>query len=223
MAFKLNKDNAGVIISLISLATSAVTTYLAYQIGSDQVKAAKIQFSPIFTFRKEYEKYEGREVYKTEYLSIENEGYPILNFDVSLDTILTLTITDYEERKNSKIIYFPTDYFLGKSSSSGGKGRLAFYIGNENLSLDNKMRQQISAYNQQNYQKIINYSTNTLIKINYTDASEEQKIKYFIDQKSVNKDQYELIHSRIEGIPEIRMEQFNLQSLISPTTKQGRN
>lgn len=123
--------------------------------------------------------------------------------------------------KKSKTIYLPTDYFLGKSSSSGGKGRLAFYIGNENLSQDNKVRQQISKYNQEHHQKIINYSTKTIIKINYTDASEEEKIKYFIDQKSVNKDQYELIYSMIEGMPEIRMEKFNLQSLISPATKQG--
>jgi hypothetical protein len=213
---KLRKLNSGVIISSASLLTSLATAYFAYQIGTAQVNAQKIQYSPVFTFRKDYEKYEGKDIYKTEYLSVENEGYPILNFKVSLDTVLTLKLTDYNKAGSDIAISLPTDYFLGQSSSSGGKGRLAFFIGNENLSLDKKMNLQIANFNKENnFKKFIIQTTNTIVKIRYTDASEETKTKYFIDEQSVDRDEYEKIHSKIEGKKQFQLENFDLKSILS--------
>ncbi len=117
-----------VILVFIGVLFSGVTAYFAYSIGSEQVRAAKIQYAPIFVFKKEYTKDNINDDYNAEHLIIENQGYPILTFDVTLDTVLTMKLTEYQEKTPDKIMYYPIGYYDGKSSSSGGRGECRCFL-----------------------------------------------------------------------------------------------
>ena len=112
-----------VILVFIGVLFSGVTAYFAYSIGSEQVRAAKIQYAPIFVFKKEYTKDNINDDYNAEHLIIENQGYPILTFDVTLDTVLTMKLTEYQEKTPDKIMYYPIGYYDGKSSSREGANK----------------------------------------------------------------------------------------------------
>ncbi len=205
-----------ILFSFIGLLFAGATAYFAYSIGSEQVRTAKIQYSPIFVFKKEYIKDKAKDVYDTEYLSIENQGYPILTFKAVLDTVLTLKLTDYRGKTPSKVMYYPIGYFDGQSSSSGGKGQLSMFIGNNNLWLMSDFQNEVSSFNEKNNgKKIINYVTNTIVKISYMEVNEERHDKYFIDEKPVNLEAYNRIKSQIEGVSDFRKSDLNLYKLIA--------
>ncbi|MBP1018233.1 hypothetical protein J8628_15035 [Serratia fonticola] len=201
---------------LIGLILSGATAYFAYSIGSEQVRAAKIQYAPIFVFKKDYTKDYVNDVYKTEYLSIENQGYPILSFSAVLDTVLTLKLTEYSKKTPPKVMYYPTRYFDGQSSSSGGKGQLSMFIGNNNLWLMSDFQNEVGSFNEKNNGKrIVNYVTNTIVKISYIDANDEHHDKYFIDEKPVTLDAYNKLNSKIEGVSDLGKKDLNLYKLLS--------
>lgn len=202
--------------TIMGLFFSGVTAYFAYSIGNEQVRAAKIQYAPIFVFKKEYTKDNVKDVYNTEYLSIENQGYPILTFNAVLDTILTLKLTEYKKKTPQKILYYPTSYFDGQSSSSGGKGELSMFIGTNNLWLMSDFEKEVSLFNEKNNgEKIVNYATNTIVKISYIDASDEHHEKYFLDEKPVTLDTYNSLKSKINGMSDLGKNDINLYKIFS--------
>ncbi|HCM9197740.1 TPA: hypothetical protein QH575_004403 [Enterobacter kobei] len=215
MSPKNTFEKAAILLSFVSVILSGVATYFAYGIGKEQVRAAKIQYSPIFTFKKEYTKNPSGDKYMTEYLSIENEGYPILAFKANLDTILILKITDYRTKPNTTEKYFPVNYFNGQSSSSGGKGQLSMFIGNENLWLLSRVESEMIDFNMKfSPKKIINYQTKTIVKISYIDASEESHEKYFIDEIPVQPQEYFSLKSKVKNIPNLSKNDLELNKLI---------
>lgn len=202
--------------AFIGLLFSGATAYFAYSIGSEQVRAAKIQYNPIFVFKKEYTKDHEKDVYITEYFSIENQGYPILTFKAVLDTVLTLKATNYIGKPLSKVTYYPIGYFTGQSSSSGGKGQLSMFIGDKNLSLMSDFINEVDSFNDKNSGKtIINYTTNTIIKISYIDVNDEHHDKYFIDEKPVDVNVYNKLKSQIEDMNALRKKDLKLFELLS--------
>lgn len=211
--FKKHEPFISFIFGLSTLISSAATVYLAKSIGDQQVQAQKIQFAPIFTFNKKYDIENG--IYETEYLTIENQGYPVLNFDAELDTVIQLKRTVYQPKIVEQKVSLPIDYFSGKSGSNGGKGELTMFIGFKNLSFGKKIQDDIIDYNHSHSpNEIINYETHTIVKITYVDAIDEHHTKYFVDQKITTKEVYDIIKGPIANIPDLDKEELKMPSII---------
>lgn len=207
------EPHINLIVSIASIVVAMTTAYLAKTIGDEQVRAAQIQYSPIFTFSSDYEK--ENETYKTEYLSIENQGYPILNFKPKLDTIITIKLTSYSPEIKVKSKALPINYYLGRSGVSGGKGKLTMFIGNENMGFAKELGREISKFNNENpNQDIINYDIDTIVKISYIDVLEEKKTKYYINQEAVTENEYQVISDKINSMPALGKEDLKLESLL---------
>lgn len=205
-----------VILVFIGVLFSGVTAYFAYSIGSEQVRAAKIQYAPIFVFKKEYTKDNINDDYNAEHLIIENQGYPILTFDVTLDTVLTMKLTEYQEKTPDKIMYYPIGYYDGKSSSSGGRGRMSMFFGNKNLRLMSDLEDEIISFNHENNRKkIIIYKTNNIMKISYIDVNDERHDKYYMDEMPVTSDTYNELKSKIENVSDYSKEDLKLNKLLT--------
>ncbi|MCW6023036.1 hypothetical protein K1Y37_09070 [Serratia marcescens] len=212
-AVKKVEPYISLIVSIASLAVAMTTALLAKTIGDEQIRAAKIQYAPIFTFRSDYEI--ENEIYKTEYLSIENEGYPILNFNPKLDTVITIRYTSYSPEIKTITISLPISYYLAKSGVSGGKGKLTMFIGDKNMGFAKNLGSEISEFNKNNKnQDIINYNIDTIVKISYVDASEEKKTKYYINQLAVTESEYFAIYDKINGIPALSRNDLTLENLL---------
>jgi hypothetical protein len=184
------------------------------KIGEEQVKAAKLQYSPIFTFRTEYEKDPSTDKYTTEFLSIENQGYPILNYQSELKTILTIKKSNLFDNTAEQERHFLIDYYIGKSSSNGGKGQMSFYVGHNNLSILDNLSDETQKYNKVNeFRSTVNYETNTIIKITYIDAADEPHSKFFIDGIMVDEKKYDNLHSKILSESILNREDITLKLL----------
>ncbi|WP_417878593.1 hypothetical protein [Vibrio sp.] len=208
-----NKHFINLIMALATLISSVATAYIAKTIGEQQINAQKIQFAPIFTFNKIYDMKDG--VYTTEYLTIENQGYPVLNFDAKLDTIIKMRRTIYQPKIIVQESSFPIDYYSGRSGRNGGKGDMTMFIGFENLTLGKKIQDDFVSYNQSHSSnEIINHETYTIVKISYIDALDEPHEKYFIDEKLVTKEQYLEVKKTIKNKPDLRKNDLQIPLLI---------
>lgn len=197
--------------TIIPIVISLSTAYLTYMIGDNQSKISKLEYAPIFIFKKSLEYDENLKIYHTERLTISNEGYPIQNFDKVIHTFLLVKqYTDQEIKE--KII--PINYFWIGYTANGGKGKLSELFGKNNNSHFFELSQEIIEFNQNNRDKTINISLINTAKLIYIEADGSIKESYYKDEKLTTKDDIMALEEEsIKTFPK-ETQNLNLSNLL---------
>lgn len=171
-------------ITLTTICTLIITasqSYLAYK----QYQAAKLAYSPIFIFRKDFTKNASTKNYETESLKVFNMGYPINSYTAKEESYLKIIKKTYNSDRN-ELRFIPITYYAAQVTYSGGKDEMGNFIGtNDNNSDFANLFWGINKMNLARKTEDPSYEIELVqsMSISYSDIEGEEYTKYYLDFK----------------------------------------
>lgn len=185
-----------------------------------QLMLQKINFEPKFQIKSQLSKTGDDNVYDTEFLQIDNDGFYISDYQSSIQTFYTYS--DYDYKKNLKTEFtFPVSGYFGVGSYMGSKtnqkGTLETrYDFKNNLHFTDFYRETID---RSNSEQLYSASIFTLIEISYNDYERKKQTKYFCKEASnayeVTKDFYDKRKTTISALHPVEYSSLNFDKVVA--------
>lgn len=201
---KTNSSPFLILTTIFTLVIAISQSVIAWQ----QLTLSRLSYNPFFVIKEELTPSEFNKKSIDENLQIINTGFPIINYDSDINVYIKATKTMHGRPGVVATLYFPVNYYFSGTKLSGGKDMLETRGGDENRTEFELLKNELRTKNMMHIFEGPGYQLELtkLVKIAYQNIEGIDHTQYFVDQKAVSLEQYNVIQKQIKDNEAQRLE-----------------